>query len=55
MEFLNLILIFSAGYLVWRRPERERLAFGLLVTSVLLTLTLFLIGTRTSILPGMNY
>ena len=48
VEFLNLILIFTAGYLVWRRPEREPLAFGLLVASALLTAALFLIGTRTS-------
>jgi hypothetical protein len=55
MEFLNLLLIFAAGYLVWRRPEREGLAFGLLVASVVLTAGLFLIGTRTSVLPPMNY
>ena len=55
VEFLNLLLIFTAGFLVWRKPERERLAFGLFVTSVLLTIALFLIGTRTSILPPFNY
>lgn len=55
VEFLNFLLIFAAGYVVWRRPDREGLAFGLLVTSVLLTATLFLIGTRTSILPPLNY
>jgi hypothetical protein len=55
VEFLNFILIFTAGYLVLRRPERERLAFGLLVTSCLLMAALFLIGTRGSILPGLNY
>ncbi len=55
MEFLNFVLIFTAGCVMLRRPERERLAFGLLVTSFLLTATLFLIGARGSILPGMNY
>jgi len=55
VEFLNFVLIFTAGYLVLRRPERERLAFGLLVTSCLLMVTLFLVGTRGSILPGLNY
>ena len=55
VEFLNFILIFTAGYLVLRRPERQRLAFGLLVTSCLLMATLFLIGARGSILPGLNY
>jgi hypothetical protein len=55
VEFLNFILILTAGYLILRRPERERLAFGLLVASSLLMATLFLIGTRGSILPGLNY
>ena len=55
VEFMNFVLIAIAGYLVLRRPDRERLAFGLLVTSALLMATLFLIGTRGSILPGLNY
>lgn len=55
VEFVNFIMIFTAGYLVLRRPERQRLAFGLLVASALLTATLFLIGTRGSILPGLNF
>ncbi|MBP1636320.1 MAG: hypothetical protein H6Q10_2894 [Acidobacteria bacterium] len=55
MEFLNLLLIFVAAWLVYRRPQKERLAFGLLVASVVLTIVLFSIATRTSLLPGMNY
>ena len=55
MEFLNFVIIFITGYVVLRRPQRERLAFGLLVTSCLLMATLFLIGARGSILPGLNY
>ena len=55
VEFLNFVLIFAAGYVMLRRPERERLAFGLLVTSSLLMAALFLIGARGSILPGVNY
>ena len=55
MEFLNFVLIFAAGYLVLRHPKRERLAFGLAVASAILMVTLFLIGTRGSILPGLNY
>jgi peptidoglycan/LPS O-acetylase OafA/YrhL len=54
MEFLNFLIILAAGWLLWRRPEKERLAFGLLVTSCLLTLLLFFIGTHTSIVPGVN-
>lgn len=55
MEFVNLLLIAWAGWLVWRRPERERRVFTLLVVCTLLTLFLFLVGTRTSVLPGLNY
>jgi heme A synthase len=54
MEFLNFVIILWAGWLVWRRPERERLAFRLLVASCLLMLLLFLIGTHTSFVPGVN-
>lgn len=55
MEFLNFVLIFLAGWLVVRRPRREGLAFAIAVTSALLMAFLFFVGTRTSILPGVNY
>jgi heme A synthase len=54
MEFLNFLLILWAGWLIWRRPEKERLAFRLLVVSCLLMAALFLIGTHTSLVPGVN-
>lgn len=55
MEFLNLLLIFTAGLLVFRKPERERIAFRLLVASTLLMVFLFAMATRTGLLPGVNY
>jgi len=54
MEFLNFLIILCAAWLVWRRPERERLAFGLLVASCLLMALLFLVGTHGSLIPGVN-
>lgn len=54
MEFLNFLLILWTAWLLWRRPERERLAFRLLVLSCLLMALLFLIGTHTSWVPGVN-
>jgi hypothetical protein len=54
MEFLNYLLILVAGWLLWRRPERERLAFGLLVASAVLMAFLFLVGTRGSLVPALN-
>jgi uncharacterized membrane protein len=55
MELLNLVIIFVTAWLVWRRPQEERLAFRLLVVSVVLMIFLFSLGTRTSLLPGVNY
>jgi hypothetical protein len=54
MEFLNFLIILLAGWLLWRRPEKERLAFRLLVASCLLMMLLFFIGTHTSFVPGLN-
>jgi hypothetical protein len=55
MEFLNFVLIFVTGWLVLKRPDKEKLAFRLLLTSVLLMVFLFFVGTRTSVLPPLNY
>lgn len=55
MELLLLLLIFTTAWLVWRRPEKERLARGLLLVSIALMVLLFMVGTRTSLLPGLNY
>jgi heme A synthase len=54
MEFLNFLLILWAAWLVWRRPERESRAFALLVVSCVLMALLFLVGTHTSFVPGVN-
>lgn len=55
MEFLNLVLIFTAAFLVLRKPQRERLAFRILVVSTVLMVVLFAMATRTGLLPGVNY
>lgn len=55
MEFLNLVLIFITAFLILRAPHRERLAFRLLVVSVILMMFLFALATRTGLLPGVNY
>ena len=51
MEFANFVLILVTGVLVLRHPEREGLAFGMLVASAVLMAAVFLLGTRTAILP----
>ncbi len=55
MEFLNFVLMFVIALLVAGRRDHERLAFRLLVASVLQMVALFSIATRTALLPGVNY
>jgi heme A synthase len=55
MELLTFALLFWTAWLLWRHPERERLATRLLVVSILLMVFIFTLGTRTSLLPGLNY
>lgn len=55
MEFLNLVLMLVTGCLLLYKPEKERLAFRLLVTSVVLMVFMFAVATRTGLLPGVNY
>lgn len=54
MEFLTFLIMLYAGWLLWRRPERERLAFTLLLVCCVIMAVLFLIGTHTSLVPGVN-
>ncbi len=55
MEFLNFVLMLVTAYLLLRKPQKERLAFRLLVLSVVIMVVLFSIATRTALLPGVNY
>jgi hypothetical protein len=55
VEFLNFVIMFTAAFLILRRPQRERLAFRLLVASVVLMMAVFALATRSAWLPGVNY
>jgi hypothetical protein len=55
MELLTFTLIFSSAWLLLRKPEKERLAARLLIIGIVLMVFLFTLGTRTSLLPGLNY
>ena len=55
METVNLLIVFAAAWLVWKRPLKEDVAYRLLVVSVLFTAVLYFIGTRTSVLPRFNF
>ena len=55
MEFLTFTLMCISAWLLLQRPEKEQLARRLLVASVVLMVFIFVLGTRTSLLPGLNY
>ena len=55
MEFLNFVLMFAAAWIVLRAPEKERVAFYLLVTSIVIMVLVFCLATRTALLPGVHY
>ncbi len=55
MEFLNFALMFAAAWIVLRAPEKERVAFRLLVTCIVIMVLVFCLATRTALLPGVNY
>ena len=54
MEFLNLCLMTWTTWLLLKRPEKERLAFRLLLISLALTIFIFLVGIHSSLLPGVD-
>ena len=54
MEALNFLIILGAGWLIWRRPEREGWAYGLLIVAFVVMALLFLVGTHTSFVPRVN-
>jgi len=55
VELLVFVLMFASAWLVFRKPQRERLAFGLLVAGAVLMVVLFSVATRSGLLPGVNY
>lgn len=55
MEFLNFLLMLAAAWIVLRAPDKEKVAFRLLVTSIVLMILVFCLATRTALLPGLNY
>lgn len=55
MEFLTLVILTISVYLVWKKPEKEELAFKLFIAAAVLTIGMHTISTMTSILPSGNY
>lgn len=54
MEFLELLLIFIAIYIVWKKPEKEKLAFGLFILSWVIMVVSYVGHVSSNLLPVMN-
>jgi len=55
MEFLELTILLIVAYLIWKKPEKEALAFKLFVgVFVLIAVVFFAIDIQYFILPPMN-
>ena len=55
MEFLELLLLFIAILIIFIKPERENIAFGVFVVSWLLMIISYVGHISSNILPVMNY
>ena len=53
MEFLEISLMFIAALIMYKKPEKEKLAFGILVFSFAL-MVITGAGFYSSILPNIN-
>lgn len=53
MEFLGLILAFISVFLIYKKPEKENLAFGIFVFAWAMAAIMY-ICHASSILPNIN-
>ncbi|AXH08590.1 DsbI-accessory protein Dba [Malaciobacter marinus] len=55
MEFLELCLLLYVSYLVYKKPEKEKLAFNLLAfTAILVAFVFYAIDIQYNVLPAFN-
>ncbi|MFG1486402.1 hypothetical protein ABMA77_10030 [Halobacteriovorax sp. RZ-1] len=55
MEFLEIILLIIAGFLVWKRPQNQKQAEKFLYSATFLMLFVWFVATKSMILPPGNY
>ncbi len=53
MEFLGLILAFIAVFLIYKKPQKEKFAFGIFVVAWAMAAIMY-IAHVSSILPNIN-
>ena len=54
MEFLEYLLAFLAVLLLWFKPQKEGLAFGLIVGAIALDFVLWMVASASSWVPGIT-
>ena len=54
MEFLEYLLAFLAVLLLWFKPQKEGLAFGLIVSAIALDFVLWMVASASSWVPGIT-
>jgi len=54
MEFIEYSLALIVVYLLWKKPEKERLAFGLFMVCFLMNAALFIMATAAGWLPNIT-
>lgn len=55
MEMVQLCLYLIAAYLIFAKPEKEKLAYRITCLVVLSAVFVFLMATNAMLLPGVNY
>lgn len=54
MEFLEYLLAFLAVLLLWFKPQKEGLAFSLIVGAIALDFVLWMVASASSWVPGIT-
>ncbi len=55
MEFLQILLLITSAYFIWRRPEKQVAAERLLYGAAFIMLFVWFVATKHMILPPGNY
>ncbi|ETD23994.1 MULTISPECIES: hypothetical protein [Helicobacter] len=54
MEFLEYLLAFIAVLLIWFKPQKERLAFGIIAGVIAFDVVLWLVASASTWIPNLT-
>jgi len=49
------LIAFAVIVLIWRFPQKEKLAFGLFAAAIVAEVVLFFVASAASTVPGLNW